>query len=125
MPDLSKRAAELADQVEGLRLAVEQLDARTTRAERASTRTATAAVILFILVALAGWNVYQQRETADRLESLTQRSLCPVFGLVLGGFNPETRPAGEARTQYIETFDVMRGAYDELRCTAPFVPRAR
>lgn len=122
MPDLSRRAAELTDQVEKLRLAVEHLDERTKRAERATARTGVAAAVLLVLILLGGWNVHSQRQTADRLESVTQRSLCPVFGLVIGGYEPESRPAGPARDRYVETIDVMRGAYGELGCVAPLVP---
>lgn len=122
MSDLARSADDLREEVGRLRLAVEQLDVRTSRAELVSGRAAGAAASLLILLALMGWVVWQQYQTATRLESLTQRALCPVFALVVGGYDPSTRPEGEARERYSENFDVMRGAYDELRCAAPLVP---
>lgn len=122
MSDLARSADDLRDEVKQLRLAVVQLGARTARAEKVSIRAATAAAVLLLLVGLIGWVVWQQRQTADALESLTQRSLCPVFALVVGGYDPSTRPEGPAREQYQRTFEVMRQAYGELRCASPLVP---
>lgn len=123
MSDLARSADDLTGEVRGLRLAVEQLDRRTARAELVSGRAAAAAAILLLLLGLMGWVVWQEQQTAARVESLTQRSLCPVFALVVGGYDPQTRPEGPARDRYIATFEVMRVAYDELGCVAPLVPK--
>lgn len=122
--DLAVAARELKGEVADLRDAVDNLVIRTTRAERATFRTALAAGVLLVVVALLGWTAYAQYQTSQRLEGLIQRALCPVFALVVGGYDPTTRPEGPARDQYVHTFEVMRAGYDELACrgSAPLVP---
>lgn len=114
---LAVTAAELKGEVGALKLAVEQLGERTGRAERASFRTMLFATVLLVVVALLGWVVWQQSQTNGRLEQLVQRSLCPVYGLAVGGYDPSTRPAGPARDKYNQGFAVMRDAYAELHCS--------
>jgi hypothetical protein len=123
--ELTARAGEVRDEVAALRLEVQQLREIATRATRVSMRAVFAIVVLLVLLGVVATNVWQQHETADRLESLTQRSLCPVYGLVVGGYDPTTRAlnpdgsyAGSPRAKYDEGFDVMRAAFGELACTS-------
>lgn len=115
--DLATAARELKGEVAELRLSVEQLDDRTKRAERATRTGMWVSGLLLVVVALLGWVAAQQYQTAVRLDGLVQRSLCPVYGLVVGGYDPTTRAAGPDRDKYEANFAVMRRAYDELRCS--------
>lgn len=127
--DLAVTALGLKDEVARLRLQHEQLERRTGRAERKSGYTMWGAVALLAVVVVLGLLLFQQQQTANRLESLTQRAFCPVYGLVVGGYNPDTRPLnpdgsypGSAREKYDATFRVMRDAYAELVCLGGTVP---
>lgn len=127
--DLVAAARELKAEVAELRQDMQVLNRRTTRAEKvsgrakkASGRASLTAGVLLVIVALLGGTVWQQYQISGRLELLTQRSLCPLFALVVGGYDPSTRPEGVARDRYVATFASFRVAYDELRCIAPLVP---
>jgi len=122
--DLVARVAELTRQSEQLTMAVHQLRPRVEKAERVSFRTAIAATVLLCLVVVLGWVAADQHETAARLDRLIQKSECPLYGLIVGSYNPNTRPAGPARDAYNQAFVVLRTAYDELGCTNTPVPRA-
>lgn len=119
---LAASADELREEVARLRLAVQQLDRRTKRAELVTSRVVAAIVVLLVLLGLVGWSVAAQVRTAERLGAVVELSLCPTFALVLGGYNPESRPPGEARDRYERSFSVMRDAYTQLGCTSPLVP---
>lgn len=120
--DLAAAAGGLRDEVAGLRLDVQQFGRRLTRTERKSGRTVLFVGALTALVLLVGLVAWQQAATQQRLEDVTQQSLCPTFALLLGGFDPSTRAEGPARDQYVATFASFRRSYDVLRCEAPFVP---
>ncbi|MFR9807055.1 hypothetical protein ACL02T_32880 [Pseudonocardia sp. RS010] len=129
MSDLSARAGELADEVSQLRAAVEglskgqeALDRRTGRAERLSVRTALAGAALGILILLGIVLVTEQRSTQEQLDGLVQQSLCPTFQLLVGGYDPTTRPPGEARDKYEDAFAQIREALAALHCTGGLVP---
>lgn len=127
--DLGDRADRLGEKVDGLGVKVDrhtaslkELGERQTRTERMSTRTAVAAVIAVAILAAGAWLGYRQFVLAEEQRRVTQEALCPVFGLLLGGYDPSTRPEGPARDQYIATYDTFRTSYGALRCTAQFVP---
>lgn len=116
---------ELRDEVSELRLAVKHLDERTNRTERTTSWTGVAILILIGLVAALGWAIWQNHQTAQRVEELTQSSLCPVYGLVVGGYDPTTRALnpdgsypGSGRQKYDQGFDVMRSAWAALGCSS-------
>lgn len=119
---LAARVTELTDQSRLLTQAVSDLKPRVERAERVSFRTAVVGLVLIFLVFILGWVAVNQQQTASRLDNLVQHSLCPVYALVVGGYDPSTRPAGASRDTYNHTFDVMRGAYADLGCTNTLVP---
>lgn len=118
--ELAERAEALADEVSRLNREVEKLNRRGIRA-------VYAVMLLFLLLGGMGILVFQQFRTSDRLEGVVQRSLCPVYGLVVGSYDPSTRPdtgpKPTPRDQYVATFQVMRDGYNELQCTAPIVPK--
>lgn len=131
--ELAAAAAELKEEVAGLKLAVEQLTERTCRAERASFRTMFAAVILLVVVALLGWSTYAEFQTAARLDAVINNALCPVYALFVGSYDPSTRPLnpdgsykGSPREKYDAAFLSPQGinaAYASLRCTTVVVPK--
>lgn len=120
--ELAARAHELRREVGELRQSVDQLHTRTERAEKISSRAVVGVGLMFVVMVLLGWVALAQQQTAEQLESLTQRTLCPVFSLFVGGYDPSTREAGPDRERYEEAFAAFRMAYAELRCITPLVP---
>jgi hypothetical protein len=148
--DLSDQADKLGVKVDDLGVKVDrqtkslvELGQRQTRTEQMSTRTAVAAVIAIAVLAGGSWLGYRQVVSAAQLSGVveqqrianqqlaavvadqrrvTEDALCPVFALLIGGYDPSTRPPGEAREQYERTFQTFRDSYDALRCTAQLVP---
>lgn len=120
--DLAAAAGGLRNEVSGLRLDVQQFGRRLSRTERVSGRTVLFVGALAVLVLLVAFVAWQQHETQQRLEDVTQQSLCPTFALLLGGFDPSTRAEGAPRDQYVATFESFRRSYEVLRCEAPLVP---
>lgn len=120
--DLVVRVGELTEQSELLTEAVRQLRPRVEKAERVSFRTAIAAAVLLCLVVVLGWVAADQKATANRLDGVVQQSLCPLYALIVGSYDPSTRPVGQARDKYDHAFDVMRQAYTNLGCTDALVP---
>lgn len=114
---LADRVTTLTDEVVGLRE-----DAAGIRAQLATARGRILWVALIAVVALglaAGVAI-----TAFRGAATDRRvdAICPVLALVVGGFDPSSRPAGSAREAYIANLTVMHQAYVDLGCTTPLVP---
>lgn len=129
---LIEHAALLTDKVGGLSLAVEQLDRRTVRGERITMGVVFGLaldLILSVAVALVLTNLVSTNDrlqgAIDREAETRQGALCPLYSLVLGGYNPNSRPAGADRDSYNATFDVMRKSYDVLDCNTPLTPPAQ
>lgn len=129
--DLAEQAKVLADRVGALSGAVEQLDQRTNRSEKVVIAVVAVLLLTLFLSIIVAFVLLQQRDTqhdvasAVARESKTrQEGLCPLYGLLLGTYKPESRPEGEARQLYMEQFDVMRTAYATLDCKGPVVPGA-
>lgn len=117
---LAQGVLELRDEVQKLRLSVEQFEPRVQRAERVSVRTAVATVVVLILTISVAYVGYRNIVTDKRIDGL-----CPILALVVGGADPNTRAPGPDRDQYIQALEVMRKAYGDLGCTTPFVPPRR
>jgi len=132
MPDrLIEQAKVLADRVGALSDAVEHLDRRTNRGERAVIWMAAGLGLVLILSIIVGIGFIQLRDNTvtvtdiqAREEHTRQDALCPLYSLILGSYRPESRPEGDARQTYIDQFKVMRQAYAALDCTTPLVPPA-
>jgi hypothetical protein len=130
MPDrLIEQAKVLADRVSGLSTAVEHLDQRTNRSERAVIVVTIILALCIILSIALGIAFIQLRSTAltvaetqERERITREETLCPFFSLVLGTYNPNSRAEGPARQTYIEQFEAMRRGYDALDCTGPLIP---
>lgn len=126
---LVTQAQALADTVGVLASAVDNLNKRTGKTERTTIFVALGLavdLVLSVAVAVLVWSqisVYGDVQTAIARESSTrQEALCPLYGLLLGSYNPASRAEGTARDQYNEAFRVMRIAYDTLDCVNPVVP---
>jgi hypothetical protein len=130
MPDrLTEQAKVLADRVGALSLAVEQLDRRTNRGEKAVVAVVVVLVLTLTLSVVVAFTLLQQRQTQrdvqgaiDRETRTREEALCPLYGLILGSYNPASRPEGDARNTYIQQFQVMRNAYESLDCQGPLIP---
>jgi hypothetical protein len=126
---LAIQAQALADTVGVLAEAVDKLNTRTNKTERTTIWVALGlAVDLVLSVAVAVLVSAQISVASDvqlavaRESSTRQDALCPLYGLLLGSYNPSTRAEGTARDQYNQAFQVMRNAYNTLDCTNPVVP---
>jgi hypothetical protein len=109
---LSKSASLLREEVRGLRDALTHFGPRVRRAEFLAFLGVT--LVLFGLVA---FGLLRQNDTNRRIDGL-----CPVFALVIGSADPDSRPAGPARELYEESIRVITQAYGQLACTDPIVP---
>lgn len=114
---LRVQVSRLNERADGLREDVGNLSDRTSRNEGRIALTAIALVIAVMLVVGVGVTAWRGYLTDRRLDAI-----CPVLALVIGGYDPSTRPAGDARNKYVASFDVMRTAYRDLGCTQPLVP---
>jgi hypothetical protein len=131
MKDLTAQARVLADRVGGLSDAVEQLDRRTNRGEKVVIGVIVGLTLDLILSIVVGVVLIQLQgttqivsETQAREARTRQDSLCPLYRLILGTYNPDSRPEGDARQTYIDQFKIMREAYAALDCAGPLVPPA-
>lgn len=100
----------------------EKLVPRVEQIERDKKLYLTFFSAVAMLVVVIAYAVFQNYLTNARLTDVVQESLCPVYGLVLGGYNPSTRPEGPARDEYNKTFQAMRDAYIPLECVGGLVP---
>lgn len=126
--DLAARATELAENVGQLRIATDSLTRRTLRSERVITITVIGLVLDVMLSLAVMWAYHVQSVQSDQLEANQQQArkirdgaLCPLFGLILGTYDPTTRPP-EGRKAYDDAYNQMRTIYDNLACTTPIVP---
>lgn len=132
MPDrLIEQAKVLADRVSGLSEAIEHLDRRTNRSEKVVLWVSIVLALTIVLAIALGIAFIQLhatsvavQDTQTREVATREETLCPFFSLVLGTYNPNSRPEGAARQTYIEQFEAMRRGYAALDCTAPLVPPA-
>lgn len=126
---LVTQAQALADTVGVLADAVDNLNQRTGKTERTTIFVALGlAVDLVLSVAVAVLVSSQISVAGDvqvaiaREKATRQEAVCPLYGLLLGSYNPASRAAGPARDQYELSFRVMWAAYDTLDCNNPIVP---
>jgi cytoskeletal protein RodZ len=143
MEELKAKLDDLLDKVDGLTKAAEHLTPRVDEMERTGRRARAAlwslgvfVVILGALGALLGKVIVDQRDTTAQLTQLVQdqrgttaqltrvvqESLCPVFALLIGAYNPESRPEGAARDAYNQQFSQFSASYQALACRNAIVP---
>ena len=136
MEELKRRAAALDERVgrldgdlvknteamDRLTVAQQQLADRMDRSDR-DRRWFTAAILAVVVIVVGvGLVAVRAERTAREQEQLRNEVLCPLYGLILGGYDPTTRPEGDARQKYEDTFVIIRQGYGVLRCTSPLVP---
>jgi hypothetical protein len=108
-------------------LALSQMNTRQDRTERNSRWVLAGAVLLLGAFLVLGWVTWQQHQTSQRLSAVVDRSLCPLYGLIVGSYNPETRQLntdgtfeGSDRQKYIQSYQDpnvgMFAAADALEC---------
>lgn len=126
---LAEQAKTLRDAVSALALSVEHLDRRTTRSEKITAAVVLILLIVLILAVAVGIVLAQQFATNNRLEASIQREaqtrqevLCPLYGLIVGTYNPESRPPGKARDEYVRSAKVILDSYPRLDCANPVTP---
>lgn len=126
---LAEQAQVLSEQVQDLAVSTTRLANRTTRAERVTAIVVIGLILDIILSVAVGFALLGQVQTNTALQAAVDReaqtrqvALCPVYGLVLGGYNPNSRAAGPDRDAYIASFKVMTKAYESLDCTGALVP---
>lgn len=126
---LVTQAQALADTVGVLANAVDNLNKRTGKTERTTIFVALGLAVDLVLSVAVAVLVSSQISVAGGLQSAIDRealtrqdALCPLYGLLLGSYNPQSRAEGSARDQYNQVFEVMRGAYASLDCANPVVP---
>lgn len=129
MEELKRRAAQLdedvralADNTEANTEALSRVEKRLDRSDSDRRRFITALIALTMLAAFLGVEALRlERSIRDQAE-VRDRVLCPLYGLILGGYDPQSRAEGAARQKYEETFVVIRESYATLRCNAQLVP---
>jgi hypothetical protein len=119
---LGGQVGELTDEVGHLADGLDQLKQRTSRAERIIAVVVVIGAIVLILSIAVGVTLVQLSQLIDREAKTRQKALCPFYSLVLGNYNPNSRPAGPDREAYNRNFDAMRLQYGELDCIEPIVP---
>lgn len=126
---LTSQAKALADTVEKCIVAIDGLDRRSTRNERVVVATVFGLaldVVLSILVAFLVSNLFgvngQLQAAIAREAVVRQQALCPLYGLLLGSYNPTSRAEGKDRDSYNAAFVTLRDGYNVLDCVNPIVP---
>lgn len=137
---LERRESKVQRAVEDLRDEVEVQNLHNTHKIRWVIAAAAFAVIVSALV-LVGYLKQQdtssrvvglveaQAQTTARLEKIVSQQevirnqvLCPLFRVLLGGYQPETRAPGPDRDKYETAFAEMRDQYSVLQCVGDLVP---
>jgi hypothetical protein len=126
---LTEAAKMLGEKVSALALAVDQLDRRTNRSERITIAVIFGLALDLVLSVIVALVLISQSDINDRVSAAIareaqtrQEALCPVYRLVVGAYNPDSRAPGPDREAYIADFKIMRDAYDKLDCVGIVVP---
>jgi hypothetical protein len=115
--ELSVNAVKLARNVAALNASIDGLHRRTARSERVIALTIIGLCLDLALTLIAAFLVWTQFDTTSRVDAV-----CPLYAVIIGSYNPDTRAAGEARDSYNQAFDIMRDGYARLKCRNPIVP---
>lgn len=122
IPHIVEQISALLAETRKLREATEHVVPSVEREARRGLWTRVlVGIMALVMVGLAalGLQLYGLTQAQERT---TQRALCPVFSLLVGGYNPESRMAGPDRDAYNLQFSLFRDAYLELQCVGGFVP---
>lgn len=119
---LAGEVGDLTEEVGHLANGLDELGQRTSRAERIIAVVVAIGVVVLILSAAVGVILLQLGQAVDRESQTRQAGLCPLYSVIIGAYNPNSRPEGPQRDTYNQWFDTMRAAYASLDCTQPIVP---
>lgn len=126
---LTAETAALSDKVGALALSTEQLDRRASRSEKIVAGVILGLLLDLILSVAVAIVLGQQAATNDRLQTAIQREtqtrqevLCPLYSLIVGAYNPNSRPPGPARDEYVRNFKVIVDSYPKLNCDHQVTP---
>lgn len=129
---LVAQAKALVERVGVLSDAVEELDKRSARSQRVTIGVVFGLLLDLVLSVAVIATLATQINTNERLQATIDReaatreqALCPLYSLIVGSYNPDSRAEGEDRQQYEATFAAMRAAYDSLDCPGGVVPPAQ
>jgi len=127
--DLPAVAAQLIKTIDELTKSIQELLHRTARSEKQTRWQWVVIAAVVLIFAVQGVTTYQQIQTnrttvqnSQTLASVQGDVLCPLYAVVLGGYNPTTRTEGRDRDTYQATYAVMRDGFARLGCTTPLVP---
>ena len=129
MDELKRRAAQLDEDVRTLNntaeantAALDRVHQRLDRSDKDRRRFVTALIALAMLAGFLGVEAFRL-ETAIRDQyTIREQVLCPLYGIFLGAYDPNSRPEGPARATYEERYIEIRRGWETLRCTGPIVP---
>lgn len=122
MDELKRQTRALDDDVRGLASKVGGLGDRLNKIDRDKRWIVACLLGIVVLIALVAFVAFRAEKTGRDQEELRNQVLCPLYGLILGGYDPQSRAEGDARRKYEESFTVIREGYAVLHCTSPLVP---
>lgn len=133
MDELKRQVAQLHSDARALNntteantAALNRVHERLDRSDKDRRRFITALIALAMLAAFLGVEAVRLEGAIRGQDQLRADVLCPLYGLILGGYDPDSRdPDGtkpDARRKYEETFVVIREGYAALGCTNALVP---
>ena len=129
MDELKRRAAQLDQDVRTLNdtteantAALDRVHQRLDRSDKDRRKFVTALIALALLAGFLGVEAMRLEGSIRDQTQVREQVLCPLYSIFLGAYDPQSRPEGEARKRYEETYVEIRRGYQVLRCTNPIVP---
>lgn len=129
MEEINRRADQLDKDVRAIVVATEantaamdRLERRLDRADKDRHKFVLALTALAMLIVFLGVETVRLEQSINDQNALRNRVLCPLYGIFLGSYDPQSRPEGDARRKYEDAFVVIREGNAEMHCTAPLVP---
>lgn len=129
MDELKRQTRLLDDDVKQLTTEVHRLNGRADRTDRDKRWLVVGLLLVVGLVGLVAFVAFRAENTgreANRLalqqEQLRAEVLCPLYGIFLGAYNPDSRAPGPDRDKYIDAYGKIRRGWSVMECTDPIVP---
>lgn len=125
--DMRAQSDAISAEIKALRVdwrkVVKSFDDYKKSNDRKTSRFTTILAVMALMIAGVGFAVVQNNRNADRLEAIVQLVNCPENAFLLGGYDPTTRAAGEAREAYEQAFKGMAIGRAILECKQAPVPK--
>lgn len=125
MDELKRRAAQLDEDVRTLNNtteanteALDRIHVRLDRSDKDRRKFITALIALALLAGFLGVETVRLEKAIRDQTEVREEVLCPLYGLILGGYDPDSRSPGPARQRYEDTFRTIREGYGVLSCSA-------